>query len=221
MYPSISLLTLLSLPHIIPALTLPHSLLATSQTIIQDILNIHAAVLALDETVQAYDGSPFPTSLVAGTPVLLGVARIHEVNRAGFRHAVVAAPFSVGESADVISTVTETGMCVFLPACLLGFSLDVKSGVEVLIGGVVNKSIPAATRRLEAKVGVFKEGLLVPVVVASLALLLADHDTFSAATLAKVSPWVGEAKIREGKDGVANIHDAIQYAILLYMANAI
>ena len=44
----------------------------------QDIINIHNAVLELDTTVQAYDGSPFPTSLVDGTPVLLGVAKIHE-----------------------------------------------------------------------------------------------------------------------------------------------
>jgi hypothetical protein len=58
-------------------------------------------------------------------------------------------------------------------------------------------------------------------VIASLTLLLSDHDTFSAATLAKVNPGVGAAKIQEGVDGVANIHDAIQDAILFYTLNAL
>jgi hypothetical protein len=67
----------------------------------------------------------------------------------------------------------------------------------------------------------FKKGLLIPAVIASLTLLLSDHDTFSAATLAKVNPGVGAAKIQEGVDGVANIHDAIQDAILFYTLNAL
>lgn len=86
---------------------------------------------------------------------------------------------------------------------------------------VVNVSIPAATQHLKEKLAAFKEGLLIPVVIASLTLLLYDHDTFSAATLAKVNPGVGEAKIREGADGVKNIHDAIQSAIVFYTANAL
>ncbi|KAF3042655.1 hypothetical protein E8E12_005359 [Didymella heteroderae] len=174
-------------------LAVPQSVLPTGQTVKQDILNIHTAVLELDATVKVYDGSPFPTSLVDGTPVLLGVAKIHEVNRAGFRHAVAALPFSVADSNDVITTVTDT----------------------------VNISIPTATGHLKEKLPAFKEGLLIPVVIASLTLLLSDHDTFSPATLAKVNPGVGEAKIKEGADGVANIHNAIQDAILLYTVNAV
>ena len=85
----------------------------------------------------------------------------------------------------------------------------------------VNISIPAATQHLKEKLPAFKEGLLVPVVIASLTLLLSDHDTFSAATLAKVNPGVGEAKIKEGAGGVAHIHNAIQGAILFYTANAV
>ncbi|KAG9199895.1 hypothetical protein G6514_007795 [Epicoccum nigrum] len=188
--PLFALLTLLPLAS---SLALPQALLPTGQTVVQDIINIHEAVLELDDTVQAYNGSPFPTSLVDGTPVLLGVAKIHEVNRAGFRHALAALPFTVSDSEDVIDTVTNT----------------------------VNKSIPAATQHLKEKLPAFKEGLLIPVVIASLTLLLSDHDTFSAATLAKVNPGVGAAKIQEGVDGVANIHDAIQDAILLYTLNAV
>ncbi|KAF9697538.1 hypothetical protein EKO04_004523 [Ascochyta lentis] len=175
------------------ALALPQAVLPTGQTVVQDINNIHNAVLELDATVQRYDGSAFPTSLVDGTPVLLGVAKIHTVNRAGFRHALASQPFSIPDSNAVISTVTAT----------------------------VNKSIPAATQHLKEKLPAFKQGLLVPVVIASLTLLLSDHDSFSAATLAKVNPGVGEAKVKEGADGVANIHNAIQDAILFYTANAL
>ena len=94
----------------------------------------------------------------------------------------------------------------------------VTGSTDVLL---VNKSIPAAALHLKEKLPAFKEGLLIPVVIASMTLLLSDHDTFSAATLAKVNSGVGEAKFQEGTDGVANIHNAIQDAILFYTANAI
>ncbi|KAF2621180.1 hypothetical protein BU25DRAFT_354973 [Macroventuria anomochaeta] len=191
--PSPSIFLLFALLPLASSIAIPQSILPTGQTVKQDIINIHNAVFELDATVQAYDGSPFPTSLVDGTPVLLGVAKIHEVNRAGFRHALATLPFTVPDSNDVISTVTNT----------------------------VNKSIPSTTKHLKEKLPAFKEGLLIPVVIASLVLLLSDHDTFSAATFAKVNPGVGEAKIKEGADGVANIHNVIQDAILFYTANAV
>ncbi|KAF1926000.1 uncharacterized protein M421DRAFT_423283 [Didymella exigua CBS 183.55] len=187
---------LLSILALIPtafSLAVPQSILPTGETVKQDIINIHNAVLALDATVQAYDGSLFPTSLVDGIPVLQGIAKIHKVNRAGFRHALAALPFSVSDSNDVITAVTDT----------------------------VNISIPAATAHLKEKLPAFRQSLLIPVVIASLTLLLSDHDTFSVATLAKVSPGVGEAKIQEGSDGVANIHHAIQDAILFYTLNVV
>lgn len=213
------LLTLFSVLPTALTLAVPQSILPTGQTVKQDIINIHNAVLELDATVRAYDGSPFPTSLVDGTPVLFGVAKIHEVNRAGFRHAIAALPFSVADSNDVVTTVTDTGTS---PSALLlssfPFSRDITSQV---LTHAVSISIPAATQHLKEKLPAFKEGLLIPVVIASLTLLLSDHDTFSAATLAKVNPGVGEAKIKEGADGVANIHNAIQDAILFYTANAV
>lgn len=105
------ILSLISLVPLVSSVAIPQSVLPTGQTVRQDVINIHNAVLELDATVQAYDGSPFPTSLVDGTPVLLGVAKIHTVNRAGFRHALAALPFTVQDSDDVISTVTATGTC--------------------------------------------------------------------------------------------------------------
>lgn len=215
------LLPLLALLPTALSLAVPQSILPTGQTVKQDIINIHNAVLALDATVQAYDGSPFPTSLVDGTPVLLGVAKIHEVNRAGFRHALAALPFSMEDSNDVISTVTDTGTSppfTFLPN---PNSILMTCGMWAGLTCAVNISIPAATVHLKEKLPAFKEGLLIPVVIASLTLLLSDHDTFSAATLAKVNPGVGEAKIKEGSEGVANIHNAIQDAILFYTVNAV
>jgi hypothetical protein len=85
----------------------------------------------------------------------------------------------------------------------------------------VNVSIPAATEHLKGKVEAFKEGGLVPVVIASLALLLSDHDTFSAATLLKIDQAVGPEEVKRGEDAVANIHNAIQNAILFYTANIV
>jgi hypothetical protein len=95
------------------SLALPRrALLPTGQTVKQDVLNIHNAVLSLDSTVQSFQGSPLPTSLIEGTPVLLGVAKIHTVNRIGYAHALAALPFSVKESEDVVDTVVSTGAFV-------------------------------------------------------------------------------------------------------------
>lgn len=221
------LLPLLALFSSASSLAVPQAILPTGQTVKQDIINIHNAVLELDATVRAYDGLPFPTSLVDGTPVLLGVAKIHKVNRAGFRHAVAALPFSVPDSNDVITTVTDTGNLSLRFTALFMLPLSSLTPSEPNIAKywqlmyAVNISIPTATQHLKEKLPAFKEGLLIPVVIASLTLLLSDHDTFSAATLMKVNPGVGEAKIQEGADGVANIHNAIQDAILYYTVNAL
>jgi hypothetical protein len=92
----------------------PRAILPTGQTVKQDVINIHNAVLALDETVKNFNGAPLPTSLIEGTPVLLGVADIHTVNRAGFRHALAATPFSVEDSVDVIDAVVDTGKYILI-----------------------------------------------------------------------------------------------------------
>lgn len=85
----------------------------------------------------------------------------------------------------------------------------------------VDISIPNATRNLKTKAPAFKEGGLTPVVVASLKLLLYDHDSFSAAVLAKADRGVGEAKVKEGEAAVENIHDAIQDAIDFFVADLV
>jgi hypothetical protein len=58
-------------------------------------------------------------------------------------------------------------------------------------------------------------------VIASLKLLLYDHDTFSAATLAKVNMGISEAKRNEGIAAVANIHNAIEDGIQFFEADLV
>jgi hypothetical protein len=86
---------------------------------------------------------------------------------------------------------------------------------------LVNISIPSSVEDLKAKAPAFKEGSLTPTVIASLKLLLYDHDTFSAATLAKINPGIGEAKTKEGVDAVANIHNAIEDGIKFFEADLV
>lgn len=57
--------------------------------------------------------------------------------------------------------------------------------------------------------------------MASLKLLLYDHDSFSAAVLAKIDTGIGEEKVREGSDAVKNIHDAIQSGIDFFVAGLV
>lgn len=86
--------------------------------------------------------------------------------------------------------------------------------MEAALTYAVRVSIP------QEKLARFKGGVLIPVGIAGLPLLLSRHDTSSAVMLAKVNPGVGGARIKDGADGDANIHDAIQDAILLHTANA-
>lgn len=79
-------------------------------------------------------------------------------------------------------------------------------------------SIPAATANLKEQAAAFKESGFGPVVIASLKLLLSDHDTFSERVLEKSDQGVGEAEIQKGEAAVKNIHDAIQSAIDFYSA---
>jgi hypothetical protein len=85
----------------------------------------------------------------------------------------------------------------------------------------VNVSIPTSTQHIKEKLPAFKEGGLIPVVIASLTLLLSDHDTFSAATLLKINQAVGPEEVKRGENAVANIHNAIQDAIVFYTENAL
>jgi hypothetical protein len=104
-------LPLLLLPAIAFCSPVPAAeVLPTAQDVIQSVVNIHNAVLELDAKVQTFQGGSFETALVEGTEVLAGVAKIHKVNREGFRQATLALPpFTVKETTDLINTVVATG----------------------------------------------------------------------------------------------------------------
>lgn len=212
------------LPLSLPSLTLsaslpPRQLLPTGQTIKQDVLNIHNAVLALDVTIESFFGTPLPTSLIEGTPVLLGVVEIHKVNRVGFYHALGAVPFSEEDSVDVIDAVVDTGSFLpFPPASHQTLSSYQQSICTWILTSVdkVNISISGSIEHLKAKAPAFKEGGLTITVIASLKLLLYDHDTFSAATSAKMNPGIDAGKASEGNEAVENIHDVIEGGIQFF-----
>jgi hypothetical protein len=52
-------------------------------------------------------------------------------------------------------------------------------------------------------------------------LLLYDHDTFSAATLAKINAGISEEKRSEGVAAVENIHDKIEEGIRFFEADLV
>jgi hypothetical protein len=102
-------LSLLLLPAIAFCSPVPQ-VLPTAQDVTQSVINIHNAVLELDATVQAFQGGSFETAIVEGKEVLAGVAKIHTVNRQGFRRATLALPpFSVEDTVKFIDTVVATG----------------------------------------------------------------------------------------------------------------
>ncbi|OJD30494.1 cell wall galactomanno protein [Diplodia corticola] len=156
----------------------------TADTLIQDITAIHAGVLANTRATQAYSGGTVLTSLLQGAPVLATVAAIHAANRKGFADAELAAPIDEPGTARVFQHTAAT----------------------------VAVSIPASVRVLEGKRAAFAAAGMTGVVAASLRLLLSDHDTFSAALLAKA--YAGnETLTAVGEGVVAAIHDAIQSGV--------
>ncbi|KAL0253152.1 hypothetical protein SLS55_010605 [Diplodia seriata] len=157
----------------------------TADTLIQDITNIHTGVLANTRATEAYSGSGgLLTSLIQGAPVLATVGAIHVANRKGFADANLSPAISQPDTARVFQHTQDT----------------------------VAVSIPASVQALKAKRTAFEADGMGAVVVASLRLLLNDHDTFSAALTAKA--YVGnETLTAQGEAIVDGIHDAIQSGI--------
>jgi hypothetical protein len=74
---------------------------------------------------------------------------------------------------------------------------------------------------MKAKSDAFKEGGLTTVVIASLTLLLYDHDTFSLATGMKFNPGISRERFQEAIDAVINIQNVILDGILFYTASLV
>lgn len=161
--------------------------IVTADTLVKDIDNIHAGVLANTAATEAYEGGNIITTLVQGAPVIGTVAAIHVANREGFVDANLAPHFTEADTRRIFNEVVNT------------VGVSIPNDVQVLIG----------------KKPQFEASGLVPVVLASLKLLLNDHDTFSAAVTAKA--YQGDATLdAEGTAVVKKIHDAIQNGINAY-----
>ena len=160
-----------------------------ADTVYQDITNIHTGVLANQAATSAYQGGNIATTLIQGTPVIGTVGAIHIANRKGFLDAQLSPKFDEADTQRIFQHVVDT----------------------------VGESIPADVQVLISKKPQFASSGLTEVVIASLKLLLNDHDTFSAAVTAKA--YMGNpALIAEGTVVVAKIHDAIQNGIDVYSA---
>lgn len=121
--------------------------------------------------------------------VLTTVGAIHIANRKGFVDANLAPQFNEADTRRIFDTVVDT----------------------------VGNTIPDDVQVLIKKKPEFESSGLTPVVLASLKLLLNDHDTFSAAVTEKA--YKGDPElIAEGEAVVAKIHDAIQEGINVYSA---
>lgn len=161
--------------------------LISADTLYQDITNINNAVLANQAATAAFNGGNIVTTLIEGTPVLASVAAIHVVNRKGFADANLSGPIDEADTQRIVDHTVDT----------------------------VGNSIPAAVSLLVSKKQQFVASGQQQVTLASLQLLLNDHDTFSAALLAKA--YSGNAALNAEANGVvAKIHNAIQGGINAY-----
>ncbi|KAH7042084.1 hypothetical protein B0J12DRAFT_213638 [Macrophomina phaseolina] len=157
------------------------------RVLIQDITNIHVGVLANQQASAAYQGGNLVTAFVERTPVLVTAGEIHVANRKGFLDA------NLSPTIDKLGTIR-----------VFQHTID-----------TVGVSIPSAGQTLKGKKkkAQFKcSGMGTVVVVASLRLLLNDHDTFSAALAANAYRG-NETLTAQGVEVVNEIHNAIQSGI--------
>lgn len=164
----------------------PLSKRGTAQDVIGDINAIESGVESLTTHVSSYNSGSLATSLVNGVPILVDVVDIHVSNRKGYVDATTASTFSASDSSAIVNTVSST----------------------------VAKSIPNSVDVLKSKKPAFQQAGLTPVIIASLELLLNDHDTFSAAVLSKLT--ADAATLAEANAGINRIHDALEDGIAYY-----
>lgn len=161
--------------------------LISADTLIQDVTNIHNGVLANQAATAKFEGGNVVTSLVEGTPVIATVGAIHIANRKGFLDANLSGPINAADTRRIVDHTINT----------------------------VGNSIPNAVNTIVSKKENFVQSGQRGVVLASLKLLLNDHDTFSAALLAKTDN-TDPAVVAKANGVVAKIHDAIQGGINAY-----
>lgn len=158
----------------------------TAQDVISDIKAIDSGVQSLTAHVSSYSSGNFITGLVNGVLVLGDVVDIHLSNRKGYLDATTASKFTADDSTAIVNVVSST------------VAIDIPNSVNVL----------------KSKREQFKQAFLTPVVIASLELLLYDHDTFSAAVLDKLT--LDAATLAQANAGINGIHDALEDGIAYF-----
>jgi len=179
----------------------------TAQSVIDSVISIHNAVLEQDATVQAHTGGSLLAAFVENTKIMAGIVKVHKANRHGFHRANFAATFSVEDSVRLIDTVVATGMSMQWKRWSYSAELTI---------GIVSVSIPNSIQHLREKRPVLKAGDTPEVVIASLRLLLSDHDSFSLAIEKKLHPYTPPKKLEQQTAASKNIHNVIQNALLYY-----
>lgn len=166
----------------------PLSKRGTAQDVINDIHTIQSGVQTLTTDTSNFNSGSFLTGLVNGAPILLDVVDIHIANRKGYLDATTATTFTNSDSVSIVNVVSST----------------------------VAVSIPDGVNVSKSKKKAFQQAGQVPVVIASLQLLLNDHDTFSAAVVAKLT--LDAADLARANDGIATIHNALEDGITYYQS---
>jgi hypothetical protein len=143
-------------------------------------------IKGIDDGVNALTASieAYNGGLIAELPIGADIAAIHIANRKGYVDANLrATPFNADDSTAIVEYTASS----------------------------VGVDIPASVNVLKAKYDVFEDQK--DVILAGLKLLKNDHDTFSAALVAKIT-----ADKDNGYAAVAVIDNALQSAIDLYSA---
>ncbi|KAI4715902.1 hypothetical protein E4T48_07920 [Aureobasidium sp. EXF-10727] len=143
-------------------------------------------IKGIDDGVNALTASieAYNGGLIDELPIGADIAAIHVANRKGFVDANLrATPFNAEDSTAIVEYTASS----------------------------VGVDIPASVNVLKSKYDVFASQK--DIILAGLKLLKNDHDTFSAALVAKIT-----ADKENGYTAVAVIDDALQSAIDLYSA---
>ena len=119
------------------------------------------------------------------SPVFSASLAVHAVNRRGYADAVSSTPFSAADSQRIADAVTST----------------------------VAISIPASVKVLEAKKPLFDAAEISSLVLSTIELLKYDHESFSAATAAKLTAALVEATAGAGIVEAALVEAVAYYSL--------
>lgn len=153
-----------------------------------DAQAIYNDITAIDTAVRRLTAAltAYPGGITPASPVFTQILAVHAANRQGFADANAAAPLTSAESRRIVQHVDDS----------------------------VGVSIPASVQALEGRKAAFDAAELTSVVESTVLLLKNDHETFSAATGAKLSA----DQVAPGLVAAGKIDAVLQEASLYYAA---